>query len=232
MASEVTITRKVSAIGGSGKWLGQVEEISFSVIAHTDGTVTDEQTDQIVVGKVVQCTTIPDGTTPPTDRYDITLEDENGIDILEGGGQNRSSSATQHCSSNLWANSKLTLKVANNSVNSAKLKVILLIGTAGISKVGHDTTDIKDGRKVVTTAGTREQLVASSTPCKWVILIAKTDNTGTIVVGGSTVVAALATRQGTPLDAGDSVRLDIDDLYDIYLDATVNGEGVTYLYGV
>lgn len=95
-----------------------------------------------------------------------------------------------------------------------------------------------DGLKLVTTAGTRERLTASSTPAISVLMTAKATNTGTIVVGGSTVVAASgAGRRGTPLNAGDSMKMTrledgLKDLTDIYLDATVNGEGVTYTYTV
>lgn len=102
-------------------------------------------------------------------------------------------------------------------------------GTNAIGKVGHDITGIGDGRKVVTTAGTALAL-ATSTPCKKISITAETDNTGIIVVGGSTVVAALATRRGTPLNAGDSYEVDIDDLADVYLDTTVSGDGVTFTY--
>lgn len=90
-------------------------------------------------------------------------------------------------------------------------------------------TAIGDGRKVVAAAGTAEAL-ATSTACKRVIIMAETNNTGVITVGGSTVVAALATRQGIPLNAGDSVTITIDNLSKIYLDTTVNGDGVTYYY--
>lgn len=90
-------------------------------------------------------------------------------------------------------------------------------------------TGISDGRKTVTTGGTAEAL-ASSTACKKVTITAETDNTGLVVVGGSSVVASLATRRGTPLYAGDSMEFDIDNLADVYLDVTVNGEGVTYTY--
>ena len=103
------------------------------------------------------------------------------------------------------------------------------IKTAIEASVGHDVTGISDGRKVVATAGTRETLTAP-TPAKLVIITAETDNTGYIVVGGTTVVAALATRQGIPLNAGDSITLEIDDLADVNLDSTVSGDGVTFLY--
>lgn len=88
-------------------------------------------------------------------------------------------------------------------------------------------TAVTDGRQVVTTAGTRVQLTAGA--AKIVIITAETDNTGIVVVGGSTVVAALATRRGTPLYPGDSLTILVDDLSDIYIDSTVNGEGVTYV---
>jgi hypothetical protein len=88
---------------------------------------------------------------------------------------------------------------------------------------------IADNRKVVAAAGTREAL-ASSTVCKKVLICAETDNTGVIVVGGSTVVATLATRKGIPLSPGDSVEISIDNLADVYIDSTVSGDGVTYIY--
>lgn len=87
-----------------------------------------------------------------------------------------------------------------------------------------------DGRKVVTTAGTRVAL-AASTAIGWVSITAETDNTGVIVVGGSTVVAALATRRGKPLSAGEDITLPADNLANVYIDSTVNGDGVTFIYG-
>jgi len=90
-------------------------------------------------------------------------------------------------------------------------------------------SSIKDGRKVVTTAGTRVAL-AASTACKHITITAETNNTDIVVVGGITVVAALATRQGVPLYPGDTYDLDIDDLSDVYIDALVSSEGVTFAY--
>lgn len=89
---------------------------------------------------------------------------------------------------------------------------------------------VSDGRKTVTTAGTRVALVASSTPARQVFITALSGNTGTVVVGGSTVVASLSTRTGVPLDAGDTLAIDVADLSHLYLDSTVNGEGVSFLY--
>lgn len=94
----------------------------------------------------------------------------------------------------------------------------------------HPTTGIGDGRKVVAEAGTAVA-IAASTSARWVTITAETDNTGTIVVGGSSVVAALSTRRGTPLSPGDTASIPCDDLADIYIDATVTGDGVTFTYG-
>src|SRR6266702_437557 len=91
-------------------------------------------------------------------------------------------------------------------------------------------TSITDGNKIVTTAGTRVQLSSSSIPCQKVIVIAMTNNTNIVTVGGSDVVAALATRKGVPLYAGDSYDLYVSNLYLVYIDSLVNGEGVTYIY--
>lgn len=92
------------------------------------------------------------------------------------------------------------------------------------------TTGLNTGRKTVTTAGTAEAIAASTT-CKWVQITAETDNTGIVVVGDSGVIASLSTREGTPLNAGDTVTIPIDNLADVYIDSTVNGEGVSFLYG-
>lgn len=88
---------------------------------------------------------------------------------------------------------------------------------------------VSDGRKVVATAGTAERLVSAPTKARSVAITAETNNTGVVVVGGSTVVAAEATRRGFPLAAGASVSFDVNDLYSVFLDTTVNGDGVTFV---
>lgn len=85
---------------------------------------------------------------------------------------------------------------------------------------------IGDGSKTVTTAGTRVQLTSTETPCFYIIVTALVANIGTIWVGGSTV----ASGRGIPLVALQSCRIDIDDISKVYIDSTVNGEGVSYGY--
>jgi hypothetical protein len=86
-----------------------------------------------------------------------------------------------------------------------------------------------DGRKVVEVAGTRERLSTLTDETTSVVVYAETDNTGTIVVGDETVVASLSTRRGVPLNAGDSVTVNVTQLPFIWLDATVSGDGATFI---
>lgn len=85
---------------------------------------------------------------------------------------------------------------------------------------------IANGAKDVTTAGTAVALVSSSTPCSWVILCAKGDNTGKIYYGGSSV----SSTSGAYLWPGASEKIQISDLKDIYIDSDTNGEGVQFSY--
>ena len=101
---------------------------------------------------------------------------------------------------------------------------------ATIEKSINPVTEIHDGRKVVTTAGTRVCLVNASTPCLCAVITGETDNTNPVTIGSATVVGALLTRQGIPLSAGQALVLEIDDLSKIYLDSITNGEGVTFIY--
>lgn len=95
---------------------------------------------------------------------------------------------------------------------------------------GNPSAAAGDGRKTVTTAGTAVQVATQPTRANSTCLTALSGNTGTICVGGSTVVAAVgATRRGTPLAAGESVTFNCDASL-LWIDATVNGEGVSFSY--
>ena len=100
-----------------------------------------------------------------------------------------------------------------------------------IVAAGGASSIMGQGRKVVTTAGT-PVVLASSTIIKSVTIQAEKDNTSDVTVGGLGVVGALATRQGIYLSPGDSIDLTIDNLASVYVDALVNGEGVTFIYFV
>lgn len=84
--------------------------------------------------------------------------------------------------------------------------------------------------KTVTTAGTRERLVATSTLVPTATICAKRSNTGLVYIGGSDV----ADSNTAPLFAGDCMQLAhpnmLYDLTDMWIDVSVNGEGVTVEY--
>ena len=90
--------------------------------------------------------------------------------------------------------------------------------------------NIGDGIKKVTTAGTAVQVSTTSIPCRKVLIQACPENTGTVVVGASTVVAASGTRRGYALVPGQDVVLAVTDVNKLYADATVSGEGISYVY--
>lgn len=94
------------------------------------------------------------------------------------------------------------------------------------------TTNIYDGSKDVTLAGTAVPLSAASVSISRVVVTAKEQNVGTVVVGSSTVVAAQATRRGTPLTPLSSMDLSVSDLNKVYIDAENNNDGVTFTYYV
>ncbi len=96
-------------------------------------------------------------------------------------------------------------------------------------------TQLIDGNQTIAAAGTRVRLAEqATTTIKSIIVQALSNNTGVVVVGGSDVVAAVGahgapTQKGIALTAGQSVAIDTDDVADVYLDATVSGDGVAWL---
>lgn len=89
--------------------------------------------------------------------------------------------------------------------------------------------NIGDGLQLVASAGTAEALASESTAVRAVLVQALPENTGNVVVGASTVVAASATRRGICLVPGQSVMLRVKDLADLYVDAVVANEGVSFV---
>jgi hypothetical protein len=116
-------------------------------------------------------------------------------------------------------------RLRGDSTNGA----LVNLGTNNDVVVSSSITGIAHGVKTITSAGTDEAL-AGSTACKRVTIQAQTDNTGLIAVGTSGVDATEATGTGILLSAGDVFELDIDNLADVFIDATVTGDGVRYTY--
>jgi len=87
-------------------------------------------------------------------------------------------------------------------------------------------TDVRNGRRDVTTAGTAEPIILDSILIEDKVTIkANEGNTGNIYVGNNSVTNA----NGLILSAGESVDLKIDDLSKVYVDADVAGDGISYI---
>lgn len=96
----------------------------------------------------------------------------------------------------------------------------------GESVAPDPPSGIVAGAKTVTTAGTAEQLVASETACKKIIMTAEDDNTGKIYYGGSSVSSSL----GDYLFAAQKIEIEIDDVSKVYIDSDQDGDGVKFSY--
>ena len=86
--------------------------------------------------------------------------------------------------------------------------------------------NIVGGSQTVTTSGTCVAL--GSAECYRVHIRANSDNTGIVAVGGSAVTASPVT--GVFLEAAESLTLDVDNLSKVYIDASIDGEGVSFTY--
>lgn len=107
---------------------------------------------------------------------------------------------------------------------ASSLPVTFASNQSALTTTTATPTTLYNGRKTVTTAGTRVTL-ASSQAIKSVAIKALITNTGLIYVGDTTV----ASSNGFSLSAGDTISLDIANLATVNLDSSVNGEGVTYI---
>lgn len=93
-------------------------------------------------------------------------------------------------------------------------------------------TIIETGRKTVTTSGTAVQLGTSASGL--ILIQAFPANTGVIRLGGPTAAGAVwsataANRRGMELEAGEKIALPIREQTSVYIDASVNGEGVDFV---
>lgn len=93
------------------------------------GGDTSEQSETLN-GRVKRVVTNPDNTDTPTTGWDLTIEDEDGVDVLCGNGADRDADGSKAseqafpCPVNLAVASKLTFKVANGG--NAKKGVVKL----------------------------------------------------------------------------------------------------------
>jgi hypothetical protein len=86
-------------------------------------------------------------------------------------------------------------------------------------------SNLKEANVVnVATAGQRAQL--PNIPCREITIIAKCTNTGVIYVGKNTVSS---TVYGVELEAKDSFTFVVSNANELWIDASVDGEGISYV---
>jgi hypothetical protein len=85
MAATLTVTENV-ADSSSTRDPSIICRYTLAWVSHTDGTVALPTA--TINGTILRVTTNP-GSTAPTDNYDVTLLDEDGIDVLAGEGTDR-----------------------------------------------------------------------------------------------------------------------------------------------
>lgn len=76
----------------------------------------------------------------------------------------------------------------------------------------------------VITSGNRVQL--PNIPCREITIIARRTNTGSIFIGGNNVSSSV---YGVELQARDSFTFNVSNANLIYIDASVSGEGISYV---
>lgn len=146
--------------------------------------------------------------------------------------------AVDHRRGAVWCKHKAT--VANDSATykyqtplsgggtGDKIDLIKVGGTS-VTAAGSTLiipTTLTGGSKTVTTSGTALAL-GTTLATKSIYIRAKSANTGNIFVGDSAVDAV--TSQQIILTANDSMTLDIADRATVFVDCSVNGEGVDYV---
>lgn len=113
---------------------GPIGCVTLAIVADaSDGSVPSTALVTKISGRLLALETDP-GATAPTSNYDIVINDQNGIDVLQGVGANRHTSTTEkvpivYSTTSMHPpvakSDTLTMAVTNNSVNSALITVKL-----------------------------------------------------------------------------------------------------------
>ena len=114
--------------------IGPIRRVIFTCTGDaSDGSFPATELTTKFNGEILQVVTNP-GSTAPTDNYDITLTNADGLDMLGGWGANRDTANTElavpvfadNFHVYLADKDTLTLNVTGNSVNSATTVITML----------------------------------------------------------------------------------------------------------
>ena len=106
----------------------EIKKITWDWLCTDAGAVVGAATTNLYSGILSRIETIPDGgDTAPTALYDITLKNDDGVDLLSGLGADRSATLTETKNFNdglgVLVKSKLTLAVS--SAGNAKGGIVI-----------------------------------------------------------------------------------------------------------
>ncbi|KKM07693.1 hypothetical protein LCGC14_1731380 [marine sediment metagenome] len=121
MAGTVTLTEEV---------FGSIKKLTFAWVSSAGG-LADKASAKVYNGEILRAVQIPDGGgTQPTNLYDVTVEDDDGADVLLGLGADLVNTAnTDKVAKDglgVVANAVLTCKVTNAG-NAKGGKTVLYI---------------------------------------------------------------------------------------------------------
>lgn len=124
MAVAGTITVSRSADHGRAA----VFKVSIAWVSSAGGAVTENYVPSIV-GVLTRATFVPaGGALAPDDNYDVTLLDEDGVDLLVGLGANRDTANTEHVAPMLGAGTNVPVVVVG--------RIQPVVANAGASNAG------------------------------------------------------------------------------------------------
>ncbi|UCD59032.1 MAG: hypothetical protein JSV16_08025 [Candidatus Hydrogenedentota bacterium] len=120
MAGTVTVSEET---------FGTVKKLTWSWTSDASGDASGTTSTNAYSGAISRLVTVPDGVDAPTVNYDVVVNDEDSTDVLMGGGQNRSDTATEQVlasSLGFVANDKLAL-VVSGAGNAKKGTVYIYV---------------------------------------------------------------------------------------------------------
>ena|SRR3990167_394107 len=111
-----------------------VSKLTWDWVADSaNGSVPTAQTTDTITGFVLFGETNP-GSTAPTDNYDITITNEEGTDVFGGALMDRDTANNEQAMPAIgggygprFVNSKLTMTLTNNAVNSATGRLVVFV---------------------------------------------------------------------------------------------------------
>tara|TARA_R100001594_G_scaffold150426_2_gene211541 strand:- start:1602 stop:1991 length:390 start_codon:yes stop_codon:yes gene_type:complete len=122
------------------------------------------------------------------------------------------------------------VKISDNSgnevsVTSNRLDVNAIVASENITDMTHGIVTV--GTSAMQLDGGTDTYDVS---CKRIDMQANSANTGDIYIGSSNAIQADGDAGGIKLSAGDFYSMDIDNLDEIWIEATTSGQKLNFIY--